>query len=154
MSGGQAGTSSLIRNYPGFVHGVAGEFLADRACEQAWLFGASLVFTQEVIRLRTLGGRRTLQLAGGKQLACRAVVLATGVSWRRLGIARLEALIGSGVFYGVAASEAQAMAGQTVAVVGAGNGAGQAAIHLAKHARDVTIVARGDSLERSMSRTI
>jgi thioredoxin reductase (NADPH) len=92
-----------------------------------------------------------VRLGGGHEVTARAVVAATGIAWRRLGVSRLEALLGSGVFYGVAGSEAQAMAGRDVFVVGAGNSAGQAALHLARHARRVTMLVRGDSLGKSMS---
>ncbi len=151
ISGGQAGSSSHIRNVPGFTWGIGGHDLAYRACEQAWLFGANLVFAQEATSLRVSGSECIVRVADGQEVAARTVVLATGVSGRRLGIPRLEALIGAGVFYGAAASEARAMRGRDVAVVGAGNAAGQAAAHLAKYAEEVTLLARGDSLARSMS---
>ena len=151
ISGGQAGSSSRIRNVPGFTWGIDGHDLTYRACEQAWLFGANLVFAQEATSLRSSGDERTVQVAGGREVAARAVVLAGGVSWRRLGVPRLEELIGAGVFYGAAASEARAMQGKRAFVVGAGNGAGQAASHLAKYADEVTLLVRGDSLEKSMS---
>ena len=111
ISGGQAGSSSRIRNVPGFTWGIGGHDLAYRACEQAWLFGANLVFAQQATSLRVSGAERVVQVADGQQVAARTVVLATGVSWRRLGIASLEELIGAGVFYGAAASEARAMRG-------------------------------------------
>lgn len=151
ISGGQAGTSSRIRNFPGFTWGIGGYAFAYRACEQAWLFGANLVFAREGIGLRTAGVERRVRVADGQEVAARAVILATGVSWRRLGIPRLEALIGSGVFYGAAMSEARAMKGRHVCVVGAGNSAGQAASHLARHAASVTMLVRGDSLAARMS---
>jgi len=151
ISGGQAGSSSRIRNVPGFTWGIGGDELAYRACEQAWLFGANLVFVQEVTSLRVAGDERVLRVGGGEEVAARAVVLAIGASWRRLGIPRLEALIGAGVFYGAAVSEAQAMRGRHVCVVGAGNAAGQAAVHLARYAAQVTLLVRGDSLAVSMS---
>jgi thioredoxin reductase (NADPH) len=151
ISGGQAGASSRIRNVPGFTWGIGGHDLAYRACEQAWLFGANLVFAQKATSLRASGTEFVLQVADGQEVAARTVVLATGVSWRRLGIPRLEELIGAGVFYGAAASEARAMRGSHVCVVGAGNAAGQAAAHLAKYADEVTLLVRGDSLEKNMS---
>ena len=151
ISGGQAGTSSRIRNFPGFTWGIGGQDFAYRACEQAWLFGTNIVFAQEVTHLRTSGAQRMVRVADGQEVAARAVILANGVSWRRLGIPRLEALIGAGVFYGAAGSEARAMQGQHVCVVGAGNSAGQAAAHLAKYAASVTILVRGDTLATSMS---
>jgi thioredoxin reductase (NADPH) len=151
ISGGQAGSSTRIRNIPGFTWGIGGHDLAYRACEQAWLFGANLVFAQEAASLRVSGDERIVRLADGQEVTARTVVLAMGVTWRRLGIPRLEALIGAGVFYGAAASEARAMRGRHVCVVGAGNAAGQAAVHLAKYAQRVTLLMRGDSLEKSMS---
>jgi thioredoxin reductase (NADPH) len=151
VSGGQAGSSPMIRNYPGFPHGISGHELTRRACEQAWMFGAHMVFAQPCADLEWRGGECAVYLADGRQIAAKAVIVATGIAWRRLGVPRLEALVGSGVFYGSAGSEAQAMEGREVFVIGAGNSAGQAALHLARYARQVTMLVRGDSLERSMS---
>jgi thioredoxin reductase (NADPH) len=120
VSGGQAGSSPMIRNYPGFPHGISGHELTRRACEQAWMFGAHLVFSQTAVGLECRGEERVARLADGHQVAARAVIVATGVAWRRLGVPRLEALVGAGVFYGGAGSEAQAMRGRDVFVVGAG----------------------------------
>ena len=150
-SGGQAGASSRIRNVPGFTWGIGGHDLSYRACEQAWLLGANLVFAQEATSLRPAGDEHVLQLADGREVTARTVVLATGVAWRRLGIPALERLVGAGVFYGASASEMQAMHGRRVAIVGGGNSAGQAAAQLAKHADEVTLLVRGDSLAKSMS---
>ena len=149
--GGQAGTSSLIRNYPGFPHGVSGDDLAFRTFEQAWLFGASFVFAQAATSLAACGSERLLGLGDGRQVVARTVILALGVAWRRLSVPSLEALAGAGVFYGAAGSEARAMEGCAVFVTGAGNSAGQAAIHLAGHARSVTMLVRGNSLAANMS---
>jgi thioredoxin reductase (NADPH) len=151
VPGGQAGTSSLIRNYLGFHLGVSGDELANRAVEQAWLFGAHLVLTQQAVALTTDGDRKIVTLSGGRVVAARAVVIATGVAWRRLGVPALEELVGAGVFYGAASAEARAMDGRDVYVVGAGNSAGQAAVHLAQYAAAVTLVVRGDSLASTMS---
>ena len=151
VSGGQAGNSPMIRNYPGFPHGISGHELTRRACEQAWMFGAHMVFSQPAAGLERRGGGRVVHLADGHQIAAKAVIIATGIAWRRLGVPRLEALIGSGVFYGSAGSEARAMEGRDVFVVGAGNSAGQTALYLARYARQVTMLVRGDSLARSMS---
>ena len=151
VSGGQAAASSRIRNVPGFTWGISGHDLTYRACEQAWLFGARMIFAQEVSSLRAAGDGVVIGLGEGAEVTTRAVVLATGVSWRRLGIPKLESLIGAGVFYGAAGTEARSMSGKHVTVVGAGNSAGQAAAHLAKHAATVTLLVRGDSLEKSMS---
>jgi thioredoxin reductase (NADPH) len=149
--GGQAGTSSLIRNYPGFPHGISGDDLAIRTFEQAWLFGANFVFAQVVTSLTGPGAERRLGLADGGEVAARAVLLAPGVAWRRLGVPSLERLAGAGVFYGAAGSEAQAMRGQQVFVVGGGNSAGQAAVHLAERAATVTMLVRGHALGATMS---
>ena len=151
IPGGQAGTSSLIRNYLGFQRGISGEELAVRAVEQAWLFGADFVLTQTVTGIAARGDVRVVRTADGTEVEARAVVLASGVTWRRLGVPALEAHVGRGVFYGAAGSEARALAGQDVLVVGAGNSAGQAALHLARHARSVTMVVRGAGLGVTMS---
>ncbi len=149
--GGQAGTSAMIRNYLGFPSGVGGAELARRAAEQAWLLGATFLFMRRVTGLRRDGSEIVVSLSCGQDVTAKSVIIATGASYRRLGVPSLEALSGSGVFYGSAVSEAQAMRGQEVYVVGAGNSAGQAALHLAKYASRVTLVARGESLETSMS---
>lgn len=149
--GGQAGTSSRIRNYLGFPWGISGGELASRAFTQAQLFNATFVFTQQVTALRAEERERVLVLADGTAIRSRTVVLAMGVTYRRLGIPRLDALTGAGVFYGAAVTEAQAIQGQEVFVVGAGNSAGQAALYLAKYAARVTMLVRGPSLATSMS---
>jgi thioredoxin reductase (NADPH) len=151
ISGGQAGTSPMIRNYPGFPHGIAGGALMERTCEQAWLMGAHIVFAQEAVGLERRGDYRVVHLRDGTEVRARAVVIATGVEWRRLGVPRLEALIGAGVYYGAAVSESRAMENRNVFVIGAGNSAGQATLHLAKRAATVTLLARGDNLARAMS---
>ena len=151
VSGGQAGTSPMIRNYPGFPHGIDGGSLMERTCEQAWLMGAHIVFAQEAVGLKRQGDDRIVRLRDRTELRARAVVIATGVNWRRLGVPQIEALIGAGVFYGAAVSESRAMQDQNVFIVGAGNSAGQAALHLAKYAATVTLLARGKSLATSMS---
>jgi thioredoxin reductase (NADPH) len=151
VPGGQAGTSSLIRNYLGFPRGLSGEDLTNRALEQAWLFGSRLVVSQSATRLTARGSARVVRTTDGSEVTARTVVLATGVTWRRLGLPTLEALIGAGVFYGAAAAEARATSGRDVFVVGAGNSAGQAAIHLAKYAACVTMVVRGVDLSSTMS---
>jgi thioredoxin reductase (NADPH) len=151
VSGGQAGSSPMIRNYPGFPHGISGHELTRRACEQAWMFGAHMVFSQPTASVAAQGDQHVVRLVDGHQIRARAVIAAPGIAWRRLGVPRLEALLGSGVFYGSAGSEAQAMQGRDVFVVGAGNSAGQAALYLARYARQLTMLVRGDSLARSMS---
>jgi thioredoxin reductase (NADPH) len=149
--GGQAAASAMIRNYLGFPRGIGGGDLANRALEQAWLFGANLVLAQRATGLRAIGEDRVVRLSDGGEVAARAVVVASGAAWRRVGVPRLEALLGAGVFYGATGAEARAMEGQDVFVVGAGNSAGQAAVHLARYAASVTILCRGDALGQSMS---
>ena len=149
--GGQAGSSSLLRNYLGFPRGVGGAELAQRAYQQAWVFGARFVLMREVRELRPGAERHTIVLDDGTELTARTAILATGVSYRRLDIPSLDALQGAGVFYGASVSEARGMAGRDVFVVGAGNSAGQAALHLHAHARSVTLVVRGATLGESMS---
>jgi len=149
--GGQAGSSSLIRNYLGFSRGVSGAELAQRAYQQAWVFGTSFLLMREVVELVPGDGIYTLRISGGLEARARAVVLAGGVSYRRLGVAELAELEGSGVFYGASAAEAKALAGGRAFVVGGGNSAGQAAMHLARYAERVTLVVRGPSLAGSMS---
>lgn len=151
VPGGQAGTSSRIRNYLGFPRGLSGSELTNRATEQAWLFGAEFLLARRVQRLDRSGDGYLLDLSDGTQVAARAVVLAAGVEWRRLTVPSVEALLGSGVFYGAAGTEADALRGEPVFVIGGGNSAGQAAVHLARHARSVTILIRGESLAASMS---
>jgi thioredoxin reductase (NADPH) len=149
--GGQAGSSSLIRNYLGFSRGVSGAELAQRAYQQAWVFGADLLMMREVTGLRTESDRHVVEINGGDEVTARAVVLATGVRYRRLDIPGLERFEGAGAFYGGSLSEAQALAGKDVYIVGGGNSAGQAAMHLARYAGSVTLVVRGRSLAESMS---
>jgi thioredoxin reductase (NADPH) len=149
--GGQAGTSSLIRNYPGFSRGVSGAHLAYRSFQQAWSFGTEYSFMRVVQGLEVDGDLRTVSMSDGSVARGRSVVVATGVDYRRLDVPELEALIGRGVFYGAAVSEAPSMTGQDVVVIGGGNSAGQAALHLARYAKRVTLLVRGPSLAASMS---
>jgi thioredoxin reductase (NADPH) len=149
--GGQAGTSSMIRNYLGFPRGISGGELAQQAWQQATLLGAEFVFTHQVTSLTTAGERHALALTDGSQVEARAVIIATGVTYRRLGIPDLDRLVGAGVFYGAAGVAAPAVAGENVCVVGGANSAGQAALHLAKFAARVTVLVRGPSLAAGMS---
>ena len=149
--GGQAGTSSLIRNFLGFPTGISGSELAIRAYEQAWLFGAKFHFMHEVTILDPGEQRHRLELSNGATITTRTVVLATGATYRRLDIPSLDALTGAGVFYGAAVAEAPAVSGTRVFVAGGGNSAGQAALHLAKYASQVTLLVRGAQLAQSMS---
>ena len=149
--GGQAGTSSRIRNFLGFPAGISGDELAERAFQQAWMFGAEFVFVNGAAGLAVQGEQLAVTLADGSQVTARAVVLATGVTYRQLDTPGVADLIGAGVFYGSAMSEAPALKDQDVFIVGAGNSAGQAAVYLARSARSVTLLVRGDALAKSMS---
>ncbi len=150
--GGQATSSSLIRNYLGFPRGVTGRRLAQQAYDQAWVFGASFAFMQRATELRTRDdGGLLVTLSDSGPIRADVVLLATGASYRRLGVPELEALNGAGVFYGGSTSEAHGMANSDVYVLGGANSAGQAALHLARFARQVTIVVRGKSLDAGMS---
>ena len=149
--GGQAGASTRIRNYLGFSRGLSGAELAQRAYQQAWVFGATFLLTREVTGLSTRAGMHVVSLDGGSEVEAASVVLAMGVSYRRLGIQGLEELEGSGVFYGASPSEARQYTGESVFVVGGANSAGQAAIHLARYAGKVSLLVRGASLSASMS---
>ena len=149
--GGQATSSPLIRNYLGFPRGVSGRQLAQQAYQQAWVFGANFAFMNRVTGLNRVGDRLLVTLSDDLRVGARAVILATGAAYRRLGIPALEALNGAGVFYGGPAAEAHAMAGKDAYIVGGANSAGQAALHLARYARRVTLVTRAQSLGASMS---
>jgi thioredoxin reductase (NADPH) len=149
--GGQATSSSLIRNYLGFPRGVSGGRLAEQAYEQAWVFGANFAFMQCAVGIQRDGDRIQVMLSQHGPVSARAVILATGATYRRLGIPELEELNGAGVFYGGPASEAQGLKGLEVYVVGGANSAGQAALHLARYASRVTLVVRADSLAAGMS---
>jgi len=150
--GGQATSSSSIRNYLGFPRGVSGGELARRAYEQAWVFGARFAFMQRVTQLVREHDGIVVALNTGGVVVGRLVVLAMGASYRRLGVEPLEALHGAGVFYGAAASEAPLVSGEEVYVVGGANSAGQAVLHLARYARRVTLVVRAATLDAGMSR--
>jgi thioredoxin reductase (NADPH) len=150
-TGGQAGQSSRIENYLGFPDGVTGAQLTDRARRQAHKFGAEILTTRDVVGLDVRASSRAVRFADGGEVVAHAVLLATGISYRKLEVAGADALTGRGVFYGSAATEAPACYGEDVYVVGAANSAGQAAVFLSRHARRVTLLVRGESLERSMS---
>jgi thioredoxin reductase (NADPH) len=149
--GGQAGASSLIRNYLGFSRGVSGAELAQRGYQQAWVFGAHFVLMREVDRLVREGRLFAAHVAGVGIVRARAVIVSTGVSYRRLGVESLEALSGKGVYYGANVTAAHALTGLHAVVVGGGNSAGQAALHLARYCEQVTVVIRGEGLGESMS---
>ena len=148
--GGQAGTSSMIRNYLGFPRGITGRQLGRRAVLQATGFGAKFDLARAVTGLDP-GTPHRLTLDDGAVVAAHTVILACGVTYRRLGVTPLEALVGRGVFYGAPSTEARALRDADVVVVGAGNSGGQAAVHLARYAARVTIAARGASLSATMS---
>ncbi|HEY7009978.1 MAG TPA: FAD-dependent oxidoreductase, partial [Jatrophihabitantaceae bacterium] len=150
-TGGQAGQSSRIENYLGFPDGVSGAQLTERARRQAIRFGAELITTRDVVGLEVNGPARIVRFADGESIAAHTVILATGVSYRRLTADGVERLSGRGVFYGSALTEAANCKDHDVYIVGGANSAGQAAVYLARHARSVTILVRGDSLESSMS---
>jgi thioredoxin reductase (NADPH) len=149
--GGQAGLSSRIENYLGFPQGVSGGELARRALTQARKFGADLLWPRTVTRLETSDPHRIIHLEDGSQVTCGAVILAVGVTYRTLDAEGVAELTGAGVYYGAATTEARAMKGEHVVVVGGANSAGQAAVHFAQYASEVTMLVRGNSLEKSMS---
>ena len=149
--GGQAGMSSRIENYLGFPAGLSGNDLARRAVVQAQRFGVEILSPLEVVGVRTEGSYRILKLADGNEISCHALMISTGVQWRKLeaeGVARLQ---GAGIYYGGGATEAMSCAGEIVYVVGGANSAGQAAMNFAKYAERVVILVRGDSLAATMS---
>ena len=151
-AGGQAGTTSLIRNYPGFPGGVSGTRLANTMYQQAWGLGARFLFMVSVTSLRVVDpDELVVELSNGTTIRTATVILATGAAYRRLHAPGVDELVGKGVFYSPAVTEAAAMRDQPVVVVGGGNSAGQAAIHLSKYASTVTLVVRGPSLAASMS---
>jgi thioredoxin reductase len=141
----------MIRNYPGFSQGISGARLAQETWQQAWTFGTTFRYMRQAENLSVSDGHYRLRLSDGGVLTARAVIIATGATYQRLGIPHLENLQGRGVFYGPATSEAPAMRGRNVFVAGGGNSAGQTALHLAKWAGHVTILVRGKSLADSMS---
>ena len=149
--GGQAGMSSRIENYLGFPAGLSGGDLARRAVAQAKKFGAEILAPQEVIGLRLDGPFRFLKLRNGREVFTYAVLIATGLAWKRLDVPGVDRLTGAGVYYGAAMTEALSCQDEDVFVIGGANSAGQAAMHFSRYARRVTMLVRGDSLERSMS---
>ncbi|HEX3488485.1 MAG TPA: FAD-dependent oxidoreductase [Streptosporangiaceae bacterium] len=150
-TGGQAGQSSRIENYLGFPDGVSGAQLTSRARLQATKFGAEVLTTRDVVDLDVTGSGRTVRFSDGSEIGAHTVILATGVTYRQLNAPGIGGLTGSGVYYGSALTEAGACAGCDVYIVGGANSAGQAAVYLSRHAKSVTILVRGPSLEKSMS---
>ena len=149
--GGQAGMSSRIENYLGFPSGLSGADLARRAVAQAARFGTEILTPQEVAGLRVDDPYRYVKLADGPEISCHALVIATGVTYRKLNVPGIDALTGAGVYYGAARSEAPSYKGEDVYIVGGANSAGQAAMHFAQYAGSVTLIVRSDSLARGMS---
>ena len=147
--GGQAGTSSRIENYLGFPSGVSGDELASRALQQARRLGAEILVTRAIERIDT--ATRQVHLDGGDVIRARTIILACGVTWRKLAVDGFDGLAGRGISYGAARSEAPSTHGQDIHIVGAGNSAGQAALFFSSHARSVTILCRGSTVARSMS---
>src|SRR6266487_1870239 len=150
-TGGQAGQSSRIENYLGFPDGVSGAQLTDRARRQAAKFGAEVLTARDVVGLEVNGSARGVRFADGSRVDAHTVILATGVSYRQLSAPGAAELTGRGVFYGSTLTEAATCVGQDVFIVGGANSAGQAAVYLSRHARSVTLLVRGPSLQRSMS---
>ena len=150
-TGGQAGTSSLIENYLGFPNGLSGADLARRATAQAARLGAEILTAQEVKSIRIEDPYRLVKLANGTELSCKALIIATGASWRTLDLAGIDKLTGAGVYYGAALSEAAHYKNKNIFIVGGANSAGQAAMFFSRFASKVTILVRGDSLEKGMS---
>jgi thioredoxin reductase (NADPH) len=149
--GGQAGSSSRIENYLGFPVGLSGADLARRAVTQARRFGVEILTPQEVASIRVVNPYRILTLVDGSEISCHALLVATGVSYRKLEVPGLDQFTGAGVYYGAAMTEAIACKGETVYIVGGANSAGQAALYFAKYAHEVVMLVRGDSLTKSMS---
>jgi thioredoxin reductase (NADPH) len=149
--GGQAGMSSRIENYLGFPMGLSGGDLARRAVVQAQRFGVEILSPQEAVGVRIEGPYRIIKLTDGSEISCHALMIATGVQWRRLAAEGINRLQGAGIYYGGGATEAIACKGETVYVVGGANSAGQAAMNFARYAERVVILVRGDSLASTMS---
>ena len=149
--GGQAGTSSFIENYLGFPHGLKGSELARRAVDQARKFEVEILTPQEVAQVRVEDPYRIVRLADGAELSCHALIVATGVSYRKLDAPGVDRLTGAGVYYGASLTEAFSYKDEDVYIVGGANSAGQAAMFFSDHARRVVVVYRGDSLRKSMS---
>jgi thioredoxin reductase (NADPH) len=149
--GGQASMSSMIRNYLGFPWGIGGNDLTERASRQATGFGTRFVIARSATGLRAVGGERILTLSNQMEVTSRTIVISTGVSYRQLKVPGIDSLVGAGVFYGATLSEVHALQGSNVYVLGGGNSAAQAAVHLATAGARVTILVRGDSLTKSMS---
>lgn len=149
--GGQAASSSLIENYLGFPRGVTGADLAERARQQAVRFGAEILHLREGVSASFVNGKIVVDMADGSRLSARTNICATGIEWRRLNVPNEARFLGAGLFYGAGASEAPMCGGETVYVVGGGNSAGQAAMHLSQFAKEVVMLVRGEQLAESLS---
>src|SRR5712691_3960880 len=150
--GGQAGTTSMIENYLGFPQGISGNELATRAAAQARRFGAEILLARDLIAISPDGVGFLSTLSDGTVVRGRALLVATGVEWRRLDASGIDGLLGAGVYYGAGPSEALACSGSSVVIVGGGNSAGQAALRFSRYASQVTVLVRGETLAASMSR--
>jgi thioredoxin reductase (NADPH) len=149
--GGQAGTTSMIENYLGFPQGVSGSELATRATAQAQRFGAEILLARPLVDISTDGAGYVARLSDHTAVRSRALLVASGVEWRRLDVAGLDDVLGAGVYYGAGPSEAVTCSGCRVAVIGGGNSAGQAVVRFSRYASRVTLIVRGSTLEASMS---
>jgi thioredoxin reductase (NADPH) len=149
--GGQAGSTSLIRNYLGFARGISGSELAQQAYQQAWVFGTTFLMMRRATDIHQQNQKLLVTLDDGEQIEARTIILATGASYRRLSIPSVDHLVGAGVFYGASAADARGLEGRSVLIVGGANSAGQAALHLATYASRVTLIVRSASLSESMS---
>ncbi len=149
--GGQAGMSARIENYLGFPSGLSGGELTRRAVAQASRFGAEILTPCEVVSVELHGDYRVIHLSSGEEINCQALLIATGISYRKLDVPGADRLSGAGVYYGTAVPEALESQGRDVFIVGGGNSAGQAAMYLSQYARSVTVLVRGESLASSMS---
>jgi thioredoxin reductase (NADPH) len=149
--GGQAGMSSRIENYLGFPAGLSGSELTHRAVTQARRFGVEILSAQKVAGLETNGPSKTVKLEDGNELLCRSLIIATGVSYRKLEAKGVEELTGAGIYYGAAMSEGESVKGKDVSIIGGANSAGQAAMYFSRFAKTVTMIVRGESISSSMS---
>jgi thioredoxin reductase (NADPH) len=149
--GGQAGTTSMIENYLGFPQGISGSELATRATAQAKRFGAEVLLARRLVEITRDGPGYVAHLSDGTAVRSQAMLVASGVDWRRLEVPGIDELLGSGVYYGAGPSEAVTCSGCRVTIVGGGNSAGQAVIRFSRYASHVTLLVRGSSLEASMS---
>jgi thioredoxin reductase (NADPH) len=150
--GGQAGESSSIENYLGFPSGLSGGELAHRAVTQARRLGAEILSPRKAVGLVSDGPSKTIKLEDGSELLCRSLLIATGVSYRKLEAIGVEVLTGAGIYYGAAMSEGESVKDQDIAIIGGANSAGQAAMYFSRFAKTITLIVRGESISNSMSK--